>query len=199
MFKPCPHYYPWEVDELGNVRRKVNKIDCKKSQQREDGYYYPKPRMSGNGYLCTGKGDDVLIHRLVADAFLPNPDNLPVVNHKDGNKQNNCVENLEWCTYKQNSMHAVRTGLIATGEDCWLYGVTGSDHPCSKANKGNKHSLRYKLSAESRHTISVKLKGNTNALGHKHSEATKKLLSEKAKLREQRKREQREKKAMTEK
>ena len=43
------------------------------------------------------------IHRLVAETFIPNPDNLPVVNHKDENKLNSSVDNLEWCTYKYNN------------------------------------------------------------------------------------------------
>lgn len=54
-----------------------------------------------------GKQVDVEVHRLVATAFLPNPDGLKCVNHKDGNGTNNAVDNLEWCSYKQNARHSV--------------------------------------------------------------------------------------------
>ena len=51
------------------------------------------------------------VHRVIAETFIPNPNNLPCVNHKDGNKLNNSIDNLEWCTHSENVFHAYQTGL----------------------------------------------------------------------------------------
>ena len=70
------------------------------------------------GYVITslmcseGRNKTVKVHRLVATAFLSNPDNLPHVNHKDGRKRNNYYENLEWSTISDNVKHAYKTGLM---------------------------------------------------------------------------------------
>lgn len=74
------------------------------------------PKINHDGYLRiqlwkNGSCEFVGIHRLIAETFISNPDNKTIVNHKDGNKQNNVVENLEWCTQKENIRHSFDMGL----------------------------------------------------------------------------------------
>ncbi len=81
------------------------------------------PDSFGPYYMVTlsvkGVGKKKKVSRIIAQTFLDNPDNLPVVNHKDGNKRNNSVNNLEWCTMKHNNIHAYETGLkvLPKGKD----------------------------------------------------------------------------------
>ena len=95
-------------------------------------FHILKPRKGKNGYTQyyirdknTGKRKDYKASRLVAQAFILNPDNLPVVNHIDGDKTNNDVKNLEWCTYSYNNIHAFKTGLTTPGyKPCMIDGVS---------------------------------------------------------------------------
>lgn len=82
---------------------------------------YLKPRLSMDGYervaLCRGRKyrREYRIHRLVAEAFLENPNDLPQVNHKDFNTRNNCLENLEWCTNEYNARYSISNGRSGFG------------------------------------------------------------------------------------
>lgn len=82
-------------------------------------FYKPgKPSLSHNGYyqfpiIINYKRIGVRVHRAVATCFIPNPNNLPEINHKNGIKTDNRAENLEWCTKMQNREHAMKNGLIA--------------------------------------------------------------------------------------
>lgn len=97
MKKQIKDYLNYYIDEQGNVYNDLSN-NILKGSIGENGYKYY--RLSKNN-----KKKMFYAHRLVAEYFLPNPDNLPVVNHKDGNKLNNDVNNLEWVSYSENSLH----------------------------------------------------------------------------------------------
>ena len=81
-----------------------------------------KPEVLKKGYLRVdlhngAKRNKIQVHRLVAEAFIDNPNNYPQVNHKDENKQNNHVENLEWCTNKYNANYGTKLEKISKGKN----------------------------------------------------------------------------------
>lgn len=103
----------YQVSSLGNIRS-VDRINSRgqfvKGQDRKirlDQYGYPKVRLSKNG-----KYQDLFVHRLVAIAFIPNPENKETVNHIDGDKMNWSIDNLEWLTTEENNYHAFNSGLM---------------------------------------------------------------------------------------
>lgn len=107
IWKDVPNYEQYfMVSDLGNVwSKRTDKI--------------LKPTINKQGYATiatiiggkNGKYKTIRIHRMVAMAFLDNPMNKPVVNHKDGNKRNNNLNNLEWCTSSENAKHSFSIGL----------------------------------------------------------------------------------------
>ena len=98
----------YEVSNFGRVRQKV---DIFNTRQNKKDFKIIKPDINyvqRSGYLRinlykNGKSKHHLVHRLVAEAFMPNPYNLPFVNHKDEDRSNPRLDNLEWCTQKYNA------------------------------------------------------------------------------------------------
>jgi hypothetical protein len=108
----------YQVSNLGNV---------KSFHKKGLNGFVLKPRIS-HGYCRVGlfinKHKHIMVHRLVAQAFIDNPNNLPFVNHINGIKCDNRVDNLEWCTHSENILHAFKTGLKSNKK--------GDDNPQSR-------------------------------------------------------------------
>lgn len=134
-------YDSYEVSTLGNVRS----VDRYRNG-RAPGFQYLKcgkllkPGKRGE-YLSVsiayngGIKRHAFVHRLVAETFIPNPENKPTVNHKDGDKHNNRLDNLEWATYAENHRHAVEMGLskpappLTCGSKCYKAKLKEADIP----------------------------------------------------------------------
>lgn len=134
IYKPIDGYEgKYAVSNLGNVMS-INYLNTRKPKVLT-------PIKHHGGYLIVhlGAGKIKMIHTLVAKAFIPNPDGKKFVNHIDGNKQNNKVDNLEWVTSKENVNHAIRTGLR---------NPHNNNRRKGKENTNSKPVLQYSKSGE---------------------------------------------------
>lgn len=113
IWKTIDEMKSYEISNCGNVRKKLkNGYRELKKFEDKDGYYK----------VCLCENEKRIyrfVHRLVAKHFLKNNDNKPTVNHINGDKKNNCVNNLEWATVKEQNYHALKTGLrIMKNDGC---------------------------------------------------------------------------------
>jgi hypothetical protein len=131
----------YAVTEDGRVWSYPRKwISGYNSKCGHDGKFLSLATHSG-GYLQVGITKNVVhkhcfVHRLVATAFIPNPDNKKEVNHKDGNKKNNHYSNLEWATRRENSDHAKKLNLYKPQP------TRGSKHPDAKVTEDEVLEIR---------------------------------------------------------
>lgn len=118
---------------------------CGKIESTERGNRILKPVKNNCGYLqyylkdrTTNKSKWFKVHRLVAVNFISNPNNYNEVNHIDGNKENNNVDNLEWCTHSQNIIHSYKTRVIKKGIDSHRFGIKATDETKQKQSESKK-------------------------------------------------------------
>lgn len=130
----------YEASNKGRIRRKADGVNTYQGKIK-------KPSLSSNGYMIVGcftngKRTNVLVHRAVAESFIGTCPDQHQVNHKDGNKQNNNISNLEYVTVSGNAIHAFKTGLSspptqrAKGNDHWT-----RQHP-EKLKRGDDNPSR---------------------------------------------------------
>lgn len=119
IWKHINGYEDYMVSNLGRVK------SLKRGKEK---ILVPLPNGKGYYKVClwrNGSQKSFKIHRLVAEAFLDNPNNLPIINHRDENKQNNAVSNLEWCNEKYNHIYSCskKVGCYSNGKLIKIYDV----------------------------------------------------------------------------
>lgn len=135
----------YQVSNLGKVRSLVSHWGNKLLVPR-----IKKAALNSKGYERVGLSKNkrmiqIFVHRLVAIAFIPNPENKPCVNHIDGNHRNNCADNLEWCMQKENIKHAFDTKLAPSGTERKYVKLTKEQVECIR-KEYVPHSKNFSIS-----------------------------------------------------
>lgn len=131
--KGFEQYY--SISDDGKVYSKVRNIYLKLNNKK-NGYVYVTLQVKNKKYTKR-------VHRLVAEAFIPNPQNKPFVNHIDGNKSNNVVQNLEWVTGSENNIHAMNLGLFDPRKQCHIYELIDPNGKLIQKFKGIKNIIAF--------------------------------------------------------
>jgi len=174
IFKTIQQFPDYEISNCGRLRTKERMVRYTHSVTNNEHFRKTEGRFlkvhfnNNTGYkFCqlykNKKMYNKTIHRLVAEAFIVNNLKLPIVNHIDGNKHNNTVENLEWCTDAYNHKHATETGLLAKGSEI---ASSRLNEKCVYAikyflNNGYSHIELSKIFKVARSTISLISEGVT--------------------------------------
>lgn len=140
----------YEVSNTGRVRSFDRYVKYSNGQIHLHKGKVLSPGKNTKGYLsvvlnCSGKRKTITVHRLVTEAFIPNPDNLPEVNHKDEDKTNNRVENLEWCDRNYNLNYGTaRIRSRDTNIKNGYWSGLSKDEYMREYRKENKEKIREK-------------------------------------------------------